>query len=480
MRSFAHSWPAAPIPHGDSSMNEQRSLITVGSNALRLQIEEIPIAQLKRNARSPRVHSEKQIVMLARNIDTCGFLVPCLIDLKNRLLTGAARVRAAERLGMKSIPVIRVQHLSDAEMRAFIIADNKLAEAATWDLDILRNELQFFTDLNVDFDFSVLGFETGEVDVILEGSADGADDDAGAAPNQRAISCNGDLWRAGQHRIYCGDSLAAGSYDGLLAGERARLVFTDPPYNVRISGHAGGAGGVQHREFAMAFGEMGATEFTAFLANTIQHLAAYSLDGSLHYICMDWRHCREILAAGHATYSELKNICVWRKTNAGMGSLYRSQHEFVFVFKNGTAPHINNINLGVHGRNRPNVWDYGGINSFGKHRDELLAMHPTVKPVALVADVIKDASGRGDLVLDAFGGSGSTLLAAEKTKRRAALIEIDPLYVDQAIRRWQAYTGQEAVCVRSGATFAERESAVNSGGDDTTATVVPTDEGHTQ
>jgi DNA modification methylase len=442
-------------------MNEQRSLIAVGSNTMRLQIEEMPTNQLKRNTRSPRKHPDKQIVMLARNIDTFGFLVPCLIDEQNRLLTGMARLRAAERLGMKTVPVIRVQHLSDAEKRAFIVADNKLSEPGTWDLDILRSELQFFTDLNIDFDFSVLGFETGEVDVILEVAADVADDDAGEASHPQAVSCVGDLWQLGQHRIYCGDALATSSYEALLQGERARLVFTDPPYNVCISGHVGGAGHVQHREFAMASGEMAVDEFAMFLTKTVENLAANSLDGSLHYLCMDWRHCQEILTAGNSIYSELKNICVWRKTNAGMGSLYRSQHEFVFVFKNGTAPHINNINLGVHGRNRSNVWDYGGINSFGKHRDELLAMHPTVKPVALVADVIQDASGRGELVLDVFGGSGSTLLAAEKTRRRAALIEIDPLYVDRAIRRWQVFTGQAAICARSGELFTEREAAAN-------------------
>jgi DNA modification methylase len=244
----------------------------------------------------------------------------------------------------------------------------------------------------------------------------------------------------------------------LLGGERAQLVFTDAPYNVSVS-DIGGAGSVQHPQFAMASGEMTPEQFTSFLAQAAQNLAAHTVDGSLHYICMDWRHCQEILTAGNAAYSELKNICVWRKTNAGMGSLYRSQHEFVFVFKNGSAAHINNINLGAHGRNRSNVWDYAGINSFGQHRDELLAMHPTVKPVAMIADIIRDASARGDIVLDIFGGSGSTLIAAEKTKRRSALIEIDPFYVDIAIRRWQALTGKVAVCANSGATFTEREAA---------------------
>ena len=442
---------------------EHLPAVVLNNNSPPLQIEYAPLLQLKRNARSSRIHPEKQIVMLARNIDTFGFLLPCLVDEKNRLLTGTARILAAERLGMKTVPIIRIQHLGDTEKRAFIIADNKLAELGDWNPDILRSEFQFFTDLNIDFDFSILGFETAEVDVILENAADCADDDPAIriAPNQKAISCVGDLWHAGPHRIYCGNALAVTSYEVLLGDERARLVFTDPPYNVRIQGNVGGAGSVQHREFSMASGEMAVDQFTMFLSNAMKNLTTYSLDGSLHYFCMDWRHCGEILAAGNAVYSELKNICVWRKINAGMGSLYRSQHEFIFVFKNGFAPHVNNINLGVHGRNRSNVWDYGGVNSFGKHRDELLAMHPTVKPVALVADVIKDASARGDLVLDAFGGSGSTLLAAEKTKRRAALTEIDPLYVDTAIRRWQAFTGQKAVCNRYGATFAKRETALS-------------------
>jgi DNA modification methylase len=435
-----------------------RDLIPVQGNKFALQVIEMLVRDLKPKGRDPRIHPEKQIVMLARGIDIFGFLVPCLIDEKNQLLTGTARVKAAERLGMPSVPVIRVGHLSDAEKRAFIIADNKLAELPVWDPEVLRSELQFFSGI-VDFDFSVLGFETPEVDIILETTDDERDDFIPPGSNDQPISRTGDLWQLGVHRIYCGDALASISYDTLLAGARARLVFTDPPYNVSM-GKVGGNGRVQHREFAMASGEMNSDQFTFFLTQITKNLAINSLDGSLHYYCMDWRHCQEILTAGKATYSELKNICVWRKTNASMGSLYRSQHELVFVFKNGTAPHINNINLGVHGRNRSNVWDYAGVNSFGKHRDELLAMHPTVKPVALISDIIRDASARGDLVLDVFGGSGSTLLAAEKTQRRAALIEIDPLYVDCAIRRWQELTGKQAVCVATGATFTERETAI--------------------
>ncbi len=445
--------------NGNISMTENRSLVPVKSNSLRLKIEQIPIAQLNRDGRSPRIHPDKKIIMLARSIDTFGFLMPCLIDEDNRLLAGVARVKAAERLGMTHIPAIRIQHLSRAEKRAYVIADNKLAEKAVWDIEFLQSELQFFAELDIDFDFSIIGFETAEVDVILDGAADGIEDDIlpRIAPDKSAVSRPGDLWLAGPHRIYCGDALVFDSYLTPLGKERARLIFGDFPYNVPISGHVGGAGAVQHREFPMASGEMTTKQFRSYLASTVANLIAVSVDGSLHYLCMDWRHSHDILSAGTGAYSELKNICVWRKTNAGMGSLYRSQHEFIFVFKNGTAPHINNVNLGVHGRNRSNVWDYGGINSFGKHRDELLAMHPTVKPVALVADIIKDASARGDIVLDPFGGSGTTVIAAEKTARRAAVIEIDALYVDTIVRRWQSFTGKEAVCARTSATFAERE-----------------------
>jgi DNA modification methylase len=446
-----------------------QNCVTVLSNEVLLKIEDLPIRHLKRNARNPRTHSEKQIAMLSRSIDSFGFLVPCLVDEKNRLLSGHARVAAADRLGMTKVPCIRIRHLTDLEKRALIIADNKLAELAEWDRDALRTELQFFTDLKLDFDFSVIGFETPEIDTLLESGDANRNDDAlpVIVPEQPVVSRLGDLWCAGPHRIYCGDGLAAHSYELLLGGERARLVFTDPPYNVPIMGHVGGRGRIHHREFAMASGEMAADQFTSFLATAMKHWASYSTDGSLHFVSMDWRHCHEILTAGYSIYAELKNICVWRKSNAGLGSLYRSQHEFVFVFKNGTAPHTNNVNLGVHGRNRSNVWDYGGLNSFGRQRDALLATHPTVKPVALVADVIKDASARGDLVLDPMSGSGTTVIAAERTGRRAAVMEIDPIYIDAIVRRWQAFSGKDAVCASTGATFTERETAAHADHDDT-------------
>ena len=258
----------------------------------------------------------------------------------------------------------------------------------------------------------------------------------------------------GAHRLLCGDALDEGSYVTLLDGAKASLIFTDPPYNVAIDGHVGGKGQIHHRDFAMACGEMTSPAFSTFLTKTFQLLGANSIDGSIHYACMDWRHMQEMLAAGYAVYSELKNLCVWNKSNGGMGTFYRSKHELVFVWKSGTAPHLNNFELGQHGRNRTNVWDYPGVNTFRSGRMDELQMHPTVKPVALIADAIRDCSKQGNIVLDPFCGSGTILIAAERTGRKARALEIDPAYVDVAIRRWEALTGKSAT-LPSGETFEE-------------------------
>ena len=324
-----------------------------------------------------------------------------------------------------------------------------------------RLELKYLTDLDIDFDVTLTGFELPEIDILIgELSPDGDDDPADAVVEVAAgpaITRPGDFWRIGSHRLICGDSTRSETYQALLGEQRAQLVFTDPPYNVPISGHVGGLGAVQHREFAMASGEMSPAEFTAFLQTVFGHLAAYSVDGSIHFQCMDWRHLQEMLAAGTAAYTDLKNLCVWAKSNGGMGSLYRSQHELVFVFKSGTAPHINNVELGKHGRYRTNVWSYAGVNSFGADRDDL-SLHPTVKPVAMVADAIRDCSHRKAIVLDAFVGSGTTLIAAEKTGRRGYGIEIDPAYCDVTIRRLHAVCGLDAILEASGQSFAEVEA----------------------
>ena len=262
----------------------------------------------------------------------------------------------------------------------------------------------------------------------------------------------------GDHRLLCADARDQSAFKTLMGDTRARLVFVDPPYNVPIQGHVSGKGAIKHREFAHASGELTSAQYAKFLEDAFALLTHFSDDGAIHFVCADWRHLEQNLAVGRRVYHELKNLVVWSKTNAGMGSFYRSQHELIFVWKHGRAKHVNNVQLGKHGRNRSNVWTYPGANSFGSTRQSDLAMHPTVKPVALVADAILDCSERTDIVLDSFGGSGTTLIASEHTGRTARLIEIDPAYCDQTIRRWQRLTGRTAVNA-AGVPFNDLEKA---------------------
>ena len=431
-------------------------------NPRRLSVVYQDVGALKPRSTNPRTHSNKQIAQIAKAIRRFGFINPILVDDGNFVVAGHGRLAAAKAISLDQVPTVRLADMSEAEVRAYVIADNRLAENAGWDRELLGLELQYLTDLDIDFDVTVTGFELPEIDVLigelsLAGDGDEAADAVFEVAKGAPVTRLGDVWCFNGHRLTCGDSTKAETYQRLLGDARAQMVFTDPPYNVPISGHVGGLGSIQHREFAMASGEMSQPEFTAFLQSVFGHLATYSADGAVHFQCMDWRHCPEILAAGAAAYSELKNICVWAKNNGGMGSFYRSQHEFVFVFKSGTAPHINNVELGKHGRYRTNVWSYAGVNSFGGERPEL-ALHPTVKPVAMVADAFRDCSHRKGIVLDAFIGSGTTLIAAEKTGRRGYGIEIDPAYCDVAIRRLHAVCGLEAVLEATGQRFAEAEA----------------------
>jgi DNA modification methylase len=425
------------------------------------RIELIPVDRLPACKNNARMHSRKQVRQIAQSITRFGFCNPVLIDDVNTIIAGHGRVQAAKLLGFEAVPALRLSHLSDADKRAYVIADNRLAELAGWDKEILAIELQGLIDLN--FEVELTGFDVGTIDIILDDADDARDKstgpedeipDTGSTP---AVTQTGDLWQLGQHRLLCGDACDDVAYQKLLDGDKAEIVFTDPPYNVPIHGHVCGLGAIRHRDFAMASGEMTSEAFTDFLTSVFDRLAAYTIDGSIHYICMDWRHMAEMLAAGNSVYAELKNLCVWSKSNAGMGSFYRSQHELVFVWKSGTAPHVNNFELGQHGRSRTNVWEYPGISTARRGRLDELAMHPTVKPVALVADAIKDCSRRKGIVLDPFVGSGTTLIAAERTGRRARAIEIDPAYVDVAVRRWQSFTGKSAVLAGNVKTFEEIE-----------------------
>jgi DNA modification methylase len=425
------------------------------------RIETTPIEQLIPSKANARTHSRKQVRQIAGSITRFGFCNPVLIDDANQIIAGHGRVEAAKLLGLEGVPTLRIAHLSEAEKRAYVLADNRLAELAGWDREILAIELQGLIDL--EFDVELTGFEMGEIDIILDEADQGrresaeAEDDIPERVPGPPSSRIGDLWVLGTHRLLCGDARDDRSYEPLLNSGKAELVFADPPYNVSINGHVCGLGETQHREFAMASGEMCPQAFTDFLKSTFACLIAHTTDGSIHYVCMDWRHIGEMMDAGNAVYGELKNVVVWAKSNAGMGSFYRSQHELIFVWKSANAAHLNNVKLGQYGRSRTNVWKYDGISTMRPGRREQLAWHPTVKPAALVAGALKDCSRRNGIVLDPFAGSGTIFIAAEQTGRRARGIEIDPGYVDVAIKRWQRFTGKSALLAGTDQTFKEIE-----------------------
>lgn len=420
-------------------------------------IEYRHVSALNAYKRNPRKHPEKQLVKLAASIGEFGFAIPVLIDEENTIIAGEARVLAAKRLDVREVPVIVAHHWSAAQVRAYRLADNRLAELSSWDDEALAIELAELIELD-DTPVEILGWDTGEIDVILDHCEDERTSDAANEqldPPANPVSRNGDLWLLGHHRLLCGSSLEAASWARLLGDQTAAMVFTDPPYNVPVDGHVCGLGKVIHREFAMASGEMSKEQFTAFLSNFIAKVLPHIKDGAVLDLCMDWRHIGELLTAIELNALSLLNLCAWNKTNGGMGSLYRSKHELIFIAKKGTASHTNNVELGRHGRYRTNVWDYAGVNAFSKNRVVDLADHPTVKPVALVADAIRDVTRPGEIVLDAFMGSGTTILAADRTKRCAFGIEIDAAYVDVAVRRWERMTGFAAVLADNGKTFNE-------------------------
>lgn len=417
---------------------------------------------------NPRQHDTKQLIKIQNSIEKFGFINPILVDEHNEIIAGHARLAGARLAHLPQVPVIRLEHLSTAQKKAYRIADNKLAELGTWSIENLQLEFQELEKLDLDFSLGITGFDMGDIDLILEGKETKADPKANNIPfipDNEVVSKEGDIWILGEHRIICGNSLQKETLSPLMEDKKADMVFTDPPYNVKINGHVCGAGNVQHKEFKFASGEMTVEEFTQFLKTSFELLCMFSKDGSLHYICMDWRHIKEIMMAAEV-YDQFKNLCVWRKDNAGMGSFYRSQHELIFMFKHGKEPHINNVELGVHGRYRTNVWNYAGVNTPSAENAEKRAMHPTVKPVELIKDAILDASNRGGVVLDTFLGSGSTLIAAEKAGRICYGVELEPKYVDTAIRRYESLGDKYiAIHAASGKTYQELLAAKRAEGD---------------
>jgi DNA modification methylase len=421
-----------------------------------LEIEYKAVRDLRPYPRNARTHSRKQIKQIASSITEFGFCNPILVDDNNEIIAGHGRVEAAKLLQIETVPTVALSHMTPAQQRAYVLADNKLALNAGWDRDILALELQNLIEL--DIDISVTGFESAEVDIVLGEAADkardpGPEDEIPEPVEGPAVTRRGDVWVLGSHRLICGDARDEAVYKALLGKEEVDLMFTDPPYNVKIDGHVSGLGRTKHAEFAFASGEMSEAEFTTFLAAFMVRAKESSRDGAIHYICMDDVHAYELLTAARQVGLTLKATCTWAKSNGGMGSLYRKQCEFVHVFKVGDALHVNNVELGRHGRNRTTLWQYAGVNTFRKGRMDELTMHPTVKPVALVADAILDCSKQKDIVLDPFCGSGTSLIAAEKTGRRGRGIEYEPRYCDVIVRRWRSYTGKEVTLAATGRTF---------------------------
>ncbi len=440
----------------------KQSAVQRGSNvvAVHPQCGQVLLSAIMPAARKLRAHSADKLGRLERSLAKNSIITPIIINAAGVIVDGHARVEVARRLGWTHITAIRVAHLTDEDLRIYAIGANKWPADATLDLDALRRELEELELAIPNIDLTLTGYSVPEIDAMrgafTASQLNDLVDDVPALPApDSAVSGLGDQFLLKGHRLICGDAKDPAVIAQLMGDEQAHQIITDPPYNVVINGHVSGKGKVRHREFAMASGEMGRPEFVSFLQRSLATAASHLVDGGLAYVFMDHAHIGELLEAGSEVFTERKAICVWDKGAGGMGSLYRNAHELVTVFKKGTAKHINNVALGKHGRNRTTIWRYPGIAQLGKGRAKALSLHPTPKPVALIADAILDASPRDGIILDSFGGSGSTLIAAEVTSRRARLVELDPIYVDTIITRFEALTGVEAVHAETGLSFAE-------------------------
>ena len=438
--------PSDPTVPGDKTKANSRQILFIA------------ISDLVPALHNARKHSRAQIRAIARSIQAFGFNAPILVDRNRQIVAGHGRHEAAKLIGLTQVPVVFLDHLTEVQAKAYMLADNKLTDRSTFDDTKVAVQLKELSELVLDFDLEDIGFEPPEIDFRIQSLdtpdvADNADEfEAAVGP---AVSIAGDLWYLGPHRLYCGNSFDRAVYVALMENEKAAAAFIDAPYNVPVDGHVCGNGSIKHREFAMASGEMTEEQFTDFLSASLAALCAHSIPGALIYSCTDWRHVGEMRAAGRSSGCELLNICVWVKSNGGLGSLYRSRHELVFVFRNGRQVHLNNVQLGRFGRNRTNVWNYPGAYAFGRKGSEnALELHPTVKPITMVSDAILDSTKRDDIVLDSYIGSGTTILAAERAGRRCFGIEIDPIYVDTAIKRWERMTGREAQNAKN-QTFAQ-------------------------
>jgi DNA modification methylase len=427
----------------------------------RLELSHIALADLRPSSRKVRTLDAAHVREVASSISVLGFCDPVLVGRDNEIIDGEARYEAARQLGLERIPCVRMEHLSKDEQRVLRLAINRLAEKGQWSLDALK--IEFEELIVIEAPIEITGFSLGEIDhVILGEGADGLEEGPlEPNPSAAAVAKVGDVFQLGSHRIICGSATDPGTPRRLMDGDDpARFVFTDEPYNVPILGHVTGGA---HREFTMASGEMSDDEFLAFNLAWMDAVLPWLCDGGVFGTFIDWRGYPIVHKASCSFGLIPLNLVVWAKSNAGMGSLYRSQHELLPLFKSGTAAHVNNIELGKKGRWRSNVWTYPGASSLGSDARRGLRDHPTVKPTAMIEDALLDLTNRGDIVLDPFLGSGSTLIAAENTGRVCRGVELDPLYIDVIVRRYEASSGKAAVLAETGETFAQLAAARESG-----------------
>jgi hypothetical protein len=433
------------------------SLIRLGGNGYPLGRDLtsrlLPVAPLKPLGRETRKHPPAQIRKLAASLDRFGFVLP-IVTQGDRVVGGWALVEAAKQIGLTEVPAIGLTDLSEAELRALRLALNRLGEDAAWDRKALSIELSEVLQLEPEIDLEITGFEVGEIETLL-----GTEEEQDALPPIDAAATPvaqwGDLWALGDHRIFCGDALSAESYDRVLGGEKADMMFADPHYHPTVGGDISASGAIKRADFAGASGELSSAKFLAFLKTFFAHAASCSVEGAVHFVCTGWRHAKQMFIASEEIYGEPMELCVWTNGAAGTGSLYRQQHELIFVFKVDKGTHVDNVAVGRHGRHRTNVWDYGP-HALKSTTKRTAGPHSSVKPVLMIADAIRDWSMRGGIILDPFGGPGNLLIAAERTARHARVIEFDPILIDIGIEGWQRLTGGMARHADGGRPFARR------------------------
>lgn len=450
------------IPSAEDGAN---STLSQAHPELCIAVVYLAAAQLAASGRKLRLHKKKDIQKLARAIADFGFLCPVLLDEHDRVIVGHARLEAAKLLGMTEVPCIRLDHLDEKRKRLFVIAEQRMGELSGWDREALALEFEELSALDPEFDLTISGFEEPQIDALTFGCSDPeAVDDELPGLKGPIVSRRGDLWLLGDHRLLCGDATEPSDLNLLMAGQLAAVVVTDAPYNVPVAGHV--TSRRDHGEFVSGSGEMSDEQFTEFLAKIMRQSLSALSGSALAYMFMDWRHIGNMVDAARVASLDLVNLCVWDKGQGGQGSFYRSQHELCFCFRSGPGPHLNQVELGKHGRTRTNVWACPGVIGFGIEKAAARDMHPTVKPTKIIKDIILDCTRRGDVVLDVFSGSGTTIIACERSHRRGYAMDLDPKYVDVGVRRWEALTGEAARLEANGQTFHEvgvaRKTAVES------------------